>query len=415
MSQISHGSSRGMGHVDGGPVTAVAGFVLLINLFGLYAFTGVAICVFGYIGLTLFVSSRASRDAKNPRSAEIGTGFIIASWCVALIGGVLVGAFHAVDYKHAAYAVLAVYTVAVLIWLIGRAFTALWSWLFSLAGLAMIAAVVQLNPPPGADDMEKSESWTPVDVTVVDEGGKPIDGAVVYLDLLHFWQGEPELEGDREWWTKGTTSDDGTARMSLEEDPRFKRLLIRVRCEPFARGWNEPTTIGGYVGFSDARMQVILPDPKIPYSFHLVMSQRPHPDSAMLALEVRRVAETESVVSRGIKLAVTADDDLSRYSNGQTLNEDEVNRRGLLRDVYLSGNAHRSVFKLDRNLAGRPLTFWVLEHRWINSEESIRVLKRIDLSAIPLGEDYTIPPITLVDGDFGTPVVAGRPDQSDRR
>jgi hypothetical protein len=285
-----------------------------------------------------------------------------------------------------------------------------------LAGLAMIAAVVQLNPPPGADDMEKSESWTPVDVTVVDERGKPIDGAVVHLDLLHFWQGEPELEGDREWWTKGTTSDDGTARMLLQEDPRFKQLVIRVRCEPFAHGgWNEPTTIGGYVGFNDARMKVILPDPKIPYSFHLVMSQRPHPDSALLAVEVHRVAATESVVSRGVKLAVTADDDLSRYSNGKTLDEDALNRRGLLRDVYLSGNAYRSVFKLDRNLAGRPLTFWVVEHRWINNEESIRMLKKIDLAAIPLGEDLTLPPTTLVDDDYGTPVVAGRPDPFDRR
>jgi hypothetical protein len=220
---------------------------------------------------------------------------------------------------------------------------------------------------------------------------------------------------DREWWTKGTTRDNGTARMALHEDPRFKRLLIRVRREPFSGGWNPPTTIGGYVGYHDARMQVILPDPKIPYSFHLVLSQRPHPDSALVAVELRRVVAPEAIVSRGVKLVLTTDDDLSHYSNEHTLDEYTVHRAGgMLRDVYLN-DAHQSVFMLDRELAGRPLTFWVAEHCWINNEESIRVLKRINLGAIPLGNDVTLPPITLVDGEYGTPAVADRSGNIDRR
>lgn len=65
MSQHITGSARGTGTVDGGPLTAIAGLALLINLAGLYAFTGVAVCVLGYIALTLFLSSRAWNSVRH--------------------------------------------------------------------------------------------------------------------------------------------------------------------------------------------------------------------------------------------------------------------------------------------------------------------------------------------------------------
>jgi hypothetical protein len=387
-------SSSSLGATDAGPVTVVTGIALLINIVGLYAFTGVALCVFGYIGLTLMLSSWAARTTKNPGSADAGNTVMLLSWGVALVGGALVGAFHWVEYAHAAYVVLGTYALAALIWLIGRAFTLFWSWLFPLAGLAMLTAVMQLGSPPGADDMEKKESWTPVNVLVVDRAGKPIDGATVLLDLVQIWQGDPAWDGDRPWWCKGTTDNEGKARMELHEDPRFKRLVIRVRREPFASGYNPPTTIGGYVGYDDARLQTTLPAPKVPYAFQIEMHQRAHPDSALLAVELEAPRSSAEVVSRSIKVALTTEPDLPWYRDRRTVNEAAVANHGEIRDVYLNGS-QRLVFKLGADLGGRPLTLHVLERDWGSNDEGVLELRRVPIDAIPLGAERTLPTLPL--------------------
>lgn len=394
MSQQSTGSMRGMGPVDGGPFTAVAGIALLINLVGLYSFTGVALCVFGYIVLTLVLSSRAERTAKNIGSAQAGTVAIVLSWIVALVGGVVVGAFHWVHYSQAAYAVLAMYAVAVLIWLCGKAYDAFWSWLFPIVGLAMLWSVMQLAAPPGADDMEKKESWTPVNVMAFDEAGRPIEGATVYLDLVQFWKGDPALDGDREWWSKDTTEKDGTAQMAIHEDPRFKRLLIRVRHEPFGRGYSEPTTIGGYVGHEDVRLQTTLPAPKIPYSFQVTMKERAHPDTALLALDVDAAVSADAIVGRNIKLALTPEPELPWHEGGRTFNDYLVMQNGVLRDLFLNG-PQCTVISLGRDLAGRPLTLHVLERDATRYDDAYLTLARLSIPPIPLGEHLVLPTIML--------------------
>ena len=83
--QLSASSGTSSGEV--GPLTAIGGFALVFNLIGLYAFTGVALCVFGYIALTLILSSSASKSTRNPGAAEGGNVVMILSWVVALVGG----------------------------------------------------------------------------------------------------------------------------------------------------------------------------------------------------------------------------------------------------------------------------------------------------------------------------------------
>jgi hypothetical protein len=394
MSRQTTGSTSGLGAVEGGPLTVVAGSALLVNVVGLYAFTGVALCVFGYIALTVVLAVRAERTVKNSGSAAAGSTALFLSWVAALVGGALVGAFHWVQYAHAAYAVLSLYASAVLIWLVGRAFSALWSWLLPLAGAAMLAAVVQLGAPPGADDMEKEESWTRVLVTAVDEAGRPIDGATVYLDLVPFWQGDPALDGEREWWSKGKTGGDGTAVMALHEDPRCKRLVIRVRREPGADGFNEPATIGHCVGYADARVQAFLPAPKVPYAFQVVMARRAHPDLAVLAVELEAPGSREEIVGRGIRVALTAD--LPSYEDGRTLGGGSVNDSGSVRDVYLHGS-QRLVFKIGRDLAARPLALRVLERDPTRYDDAYQELQRVRIDPLALGDERTLPTLTLPD------------------
>lgn len=392
MNRQTTGSTAGVGAVEGGLLTAVAGLALLVNVVGLYAFTGVALCVFGYIALTLVLVSRAERTVQASGSAAAGSGVLFLSWVAALVGGVLVGAFHWVQYVHAAYAVLGLYAAAVLIWLVGRAFTALWSWLFPMVGVAMLVAVVQMGAPPGADDMEKKESWTPVLVTAVDEAGQPIDGATVHLDLVQFWQGDPAQDGQRAWWSTDKTGGDGTAVMALHEDPRFKRLVIRVRREPVTDGFNEPATIGHCVGYTDARVQAVLPAPKVPYTFRVVMARRPHPDMAVLAVELDAPGSREEVVGRDIRVALLAE--LPSYEGGRSDDDGGVNKSGQVRDAYLRGS-QRLVFKIGRDLAARPLALRVLERDWKQHAEVYRELKRLPINAMALGEERTLPTLPL--------------------
>jgi hypothetical protein len=392
VSRQTTGSTSGLGAVEGGPLTVVAGLALLVNVAGLYAFPGVALCVFGYVALTLVLAARAERSVKNPRSAAAGNAVMILSWVVALVGGALVGAFHWVQYAHAAYAVLGLYASAALIWLAGRAFSALWCWLFPAAGAALLAAVVHLGAPPGADDMGKKDSWTPLLVTAVDEAGRPIDGATVYLDLVKFWQGDPALDGERAWWSKDRTGGDGTAVMALHEDPRFKRLVIRVRREPVADGFNGPATIGHCVGYADARVQAVLPAPKVPYAFRVVMARRPHPDVAVLAVELESPGSRDDVVGRGIRVALTAAP--PSYEGGRTSDRGDVDDGGRVRDVYLRGS-QRLVFKIGRDLAARPLALRVLERDGTRYDDAYLELKRVRIDALALGDERTLPTLTL--------------------
>lgn len=400
--------------MDGGPLTAIGGLALVFNLVGLYAFTGVALCVFGYIALTLALSSGAGRGLRNRESAESGTMALVLSWVVALVGGALVGGLHWVQYAHAAYAVLGVYAFAVLIWLVGRAYSALWSCLFPLVGAAMLAVVMQSGPPPGADDMEQKESWTPVNITAVDEAGTPVEGVTIHLDLVHFWQGDPEWDGEREWWSKDETKINGTARMAIHEDVRFKRLVIGARREPFTGGFNEPTTIGGYTGYSEARLTTVLPTHKVPYAFQLVLTRRPHPDSALVAVELSAPSLT-AADSRSLKLVLTPEPNLSPREGRDALKDDDL-RSALVRDVYLSGS-QSVVLKLGRELTARPLTLHILARDSSRYDDSYLVLETKSVEPISLGDDRTLSPFVLADRApaTGSQPIADRVDDADPR
>jgi hypothetical protein len=366
-----------------GPVGMVALIAFVINVFGLFSFTGVALCVFGYIALTILMM--IGREHQGCR-ADNGDAVILLSWVVALAGGAAVGALHWVHYRHAACAVLGVYGLAVLIWIIAGALSALRAWLYALTGVAMLVAVLLLGAPPGADDMERQESWTPLKISVVDSSGNPVAGATVYLDLLMFWQSDPELDADRECWCEGQTGQDGVAHMQVREDPRFKRLLIRVRNEPFQGGsrdalkgsFNEPFTIGGWVGHRDARLDTSLPTPKLPYSFTVVMEERPHPDSAILEVQLESEESTGAPKPRGLRLALTREE--------ESLDPDEPgSASGGERNLEFRDRTHRRAFRLTSGLAARPLRLHVLERTPGRVDGSYTRLGTVSIDPIPLG------------------------------
>jgi hypothetical protein len=332
---------------------------LVVNVVGLFTFTGVALCVFGYVALTLWMTIRSGRDAETSNAAEIGAALMALSWIVALVGGAAVGAFHWVAWSHAAYAVLGLYASAVLVWLFGRALNGLWSFALPAVGVALHIAVMQLGSPPGADDMEQAENWTPIAVAVLDESGDPVEGATVTFDLVQFWHGDPELEGDREWWTKSETDAQGIAKTSLREDPRFKRLVIRVRHEA-SSGYPEPKTIAACVGHEPARHAASLPAPKVPYVFEVKLKPRPHPDTAFLAVELDAPDAQPGDISRSLTLILTTEGDLRRNDEHRTTDEIAEVDEGIVQNIYLS-QREKVVFKLNRDLAGRPLKLHVLE------------------------------------------------------
>ena len=375
-------------------MTAIAGFCLLGNVLGLFIFTGVALCVFGYIGLTLWLISKAGKGAKHPKRAEVGNAFIILSWVAVLVSGICVGMFHWVQYRHAAFVVLGIYALACVIWIVGRAVTALVALVVVLFGAAMASAVVGLGPPVGAEDMEKSENWTHVSATVVDSQGRPISGATVYLDLLWFWQSEPPLDASRDYWATQKTYASGIAEMSIPKDARFKRLVIRVRCEPFNGGYNPPATMGGYVGYKDVRIDTSLPVPRAHYAYKVVMEEREHPNSAFLELELNEVGTPGA--ARHIKLALTAEPDLPWYEGHRTFNDYGILKSGGLREFYSFSGSQEIAIDLGTTLAARPLTLHLVERDFSRNEECWAEVGTIAVDATALGGHrrcrVTVPP-----------------------
>jgi hypothetical protein len=385
MTQHSQRSTGGIGTSGANPLTWVAGICLLINVVGLFAFTAVALCVFGYIGLTLFLATRAQRGAPRSRSSDAGNVVLFLSWIAALAGGAAVGAAHWVQFSHAAFVVLALYVLAVVIWILGRAFNMLRALMLFLLGAAALAAVTTLHAPPGSDDMEKAENWTSVIVNVVDSSGNPIRDATVILDLLWPWQTEPDFDADRDWWQKAQTGSDGVARIQIEKDPRFKKLLIRVRREPFKGGYNEPTTAAGYIGYNDARLQTTLPVEKETYTFTISMTERAHPDTAYLEIELDSPVSAIPYFRRYFKLALTTDRELPWYADHHNFNDYAIRKSGGLREIEANG-MQRLAMKLGNELVGRPFILHVVERDFGRNDEAYVELPTVNVDPIQFGQ-----------------------------
>ncbi len=366
-----------------GKIGAVA---LLVNVVGLFEFTGVALVVFGYLALTMGLLAWTGPWESRPGSAEVADLFLMLSWLAALVGGAGVGAFRWFEFDPAAYAVLALFALALLVRLLGRTMRAWNAAVHALCGALMLLAVRDLEPPPGADDMEEAESWTYVDVQVVDQAGRPIEWAKVHADLLWPWEGEPAPEDDREWWQDGQTLEGGKYQFAIMEDVRFKRFLLRVERGPDELGRQGTNTVGGHVGYEPARLETALPAGKVPYAFRVDLPDRPHPDVAFLEV----VLEPGDARSREIHVVLDTERDFPWFENGRTFNDYRFLQTGGLRSRRVEGTEERILFPLGEALGGRPLLLRALERfDEVASERYAELLTR-DVEPVPYGAEATI-------------------------
>src|SRR4051794_17044659 len=149
-----------VGPASDGPLTAIGGIVLLVNVVGLFAFTGLALAIFGYIGITILLIWLAGRNSARTKAFRGAEAAMVCSWFAALATGVLVGALHWVKFPHAAYATLGLYSLAAAIWICGRAISFLSAFWFTSFAAALWAAVICLPAPPGSEDPSDRENRT---------------------------------------------------------------------------------------------------------------------------------------------------------------------------------------------------------------------------------------------------------------
>jgi len=254
-----------------GPVALPLFFAMIIDLYGLYAFTGLALVVFAFvIGTAILGSVSGANAANSAGKGESAQVFLFLSWACAFISGAVVGLFHWFQFKRPALLTLVFFAIAVVIWIATRSISAVWAIVIGLLTAATACAVIVLPPPPGSLDMEKKENQTMVVVSVKDPAGHPLN-ATVYADLKWPWRKDPPLEDDnREWWSKTETyvgELPGVATLHLQVDPRFKILVVRVKPDPVA----ETGAFGGRVEYEDGRAERAVPVPGTvqPFDFTL--------------------------------------------------------------------------------------------------------------------------------------------------
>jgi hypothetical protein len=212
---------------DPGPLGIVVGIALIINVIGLFFFTGVALLTLGFIGVTWALCAKTLSD--ETQSQDFGIAMLVLCWVAALFTGASVGAFHWWDFKWPALVAVGLYALAVLG--LARGLGILRLLLSLLLSAAMIYAVLMLPPPPGSLDEEKEENWTRVEITVTDEAGNPLEGATVLVEAKWFWQNDtPEQELGL--WGKRETDAKGAADSRIKEDARLKTVVVRVERPP---------------------------------------------------------------------------------------------------------------------------------------------------------------------------------------
>ena len=256
------------------PIALVLFAALLINLYGLYAFTGLAILTIAFIVVTAILASLAVPNTLEETSGnEAAQVFLFLTWGSALVTGATVGLFHWFAFKRPALITLGLFAICILIWIFGRSISALWAISLTLFTFAMAYGVLVLPAPPGSLDMEKKENQTLVVVQVRDGAGRPVYAAV-YADLKWYWRSDPPLDDDdRQWWSKTyaypTDGAGGLATLNLQDDPRFKILVVRVRPEP-----RQSETVEARVEYEDARAERVVPGPGTVQPFNFVLKER---------------------------------------------------------------------------------------------------------------------------------------------
>jgi hypothetical protein len=337
-------SSSSAGAASVGPLGAIGGIVLLINVVGLFAFTGLAVTIFAYIAVTVLLMCRAGLQGPKSSAGGAGVAVLILSWMAALATGVCVGAFHWVKFPYAAYVTLGLYGLAVAIWLGGRVFGFLHALLFSSFGAALLAAVVCLPAPPGSEDPNDKENRTRVVARFVDEAGLPVEDVEVWFDLKWCWQDDPKLREKPDATSLMIDNccglPQGSAPWEAADDPRYKLLVIRARRGPHRGGED--------AGYEDVRHEMLLPRRGQEYKVQLALQERPHPDVAFLDV----TAEPRAGETPFIELLAGREPELPRTS--YSLDFDALNS-GWAGAHASSRSAFRGVLRIERELAGRPL------------------------------------------------------------
>ncbi|MEI9991269.1 MAG: hypothetical protein WDM86_14635 [Rhizomicrobium sp.] len=236
------------------------------------AFTALASSVAAamYAGVYIVLAGGLLFGLRKERRGSFRTAFfvLLASGAAAAISPLLVFDWKLFTWTVAEIAVAALYAASLVLGLFA-ALKPFWRWLAVALALALVAIVVYAPAPKGGEAADEGFS---VAVSVHDEEGRPLPGALVTCAIAFAWSDGVAIDFDHAHVTDLLGHVDP---WEFHEDRRLKAVIC---------GATKPAG-SGTAGFPTA-MATVAPILKGENEVEIDLHENPHPDTAYLDIEL---------------------------------------------------------------------------------------------------------------------------------
>lgn len=231
----------------------------------------VAMAMVGYTVLAGLLYWRATKNNQAIRGPNTVSALLFLSALTGLLSCLLVFAWHWLPLNVAEWIVTILYISALGFGLL-RSLSKLLQILAVLLAVGMVTATIMLPVPRGGEDKgDKDNDWS-VRVTVNDQNGTPLEGAVVQCTVLMKWLGQHPLD---EIALRKTDDAGRTDAWEYTEDRRLKTVLCTALKRSNSGNSGYPLNTG-----------VLLALHKGENDLTITLTETAHPDSAYLTVKL---------------------------------------------------------------------------------------------------------------------------------
>lgn len=180
----------------------------------------------GFLGPAMLAVVGIAAQAALDRAGKLKTTahrLLQASLFIGLWGFIAVTA-HWVPYLWVAGASAGLFVASLVAGTLA-ALSKLWKALAALFAVCAVTSVIVLPAPKGTEDPEDESNKWYVDVSVVDDDGQPVEGAMVRMAVVMVWETGANLSVN----DPATTGKDGRiAERVFTEDPKLKAVIVEA-------------------------------------------------------------------------------------------------------------------------------------------------------------------------------------------
>ncbi len=228
----------------------------------------VAAAIYAGVYIALAGSLLFGLRAERPGAFRIAFFVLLASGALAAVSPILVFDWKLFTWTVAEIAVAALYAASLVLGLFAS-LKAFWRWLAVALALALVAVVVYVPVPKGGEAEDEGFS---VAVSVQDEEGRPLPGALVTCAIAFAWSDGVAVDFDHAHLTDILGHVDP---WEFHEDRRLKAVIC---------GATKPAGSGN-AGFP-AATATVAPILKGENEVEIELREKPHPDTAYLDIQL---------------------------------------------------------------------------------------------------------------------------------